>query len=112
MLTNRASQKLAFQTPSGDLQYSNTELYPSHCFTQPLDHFASDGSETFCQRYWLDASHYKPGGPVYVLDGGETSGEDRLQFLATGILDVLANATNGLAIVLEHRYVFPRRNVH
>ena len=42
---------------------------------------------------------------MYVLDGGETSGEDRLQFLSTGILDVLANATDGLAIVLEHRYV-------
>jgi hypothetical protein len=39
-----------------------------------------------------------------VLDGGETSGEDRLPFLDTGVLDILAEATGGLSIVLEHRY--------
>jgi len=39
-----------------------------------------------------------------VLDGGETSGEDRLSFLDTGILDILANATSGIGIILEHRY--------
>lgn len=39
-----------------------------------------------------------------MLDGGETSGEDRLPFLDTGVLDILAEATGGLSIVLEHRY--------
>jgi hypothetical protein len=33
---------------------------------------------TFCQRYWVSLEHYagdKHGAePVYVLDGGETSG--------------------------------------
>lgn len=29
---------------------------------------------------------------------------DRLPFLDTGIMDILAKATNGLGIVLEHRY--------
>ncbi|RXW17807.1 hypothetical protein EST38_g8048 [Candolleomyces aberdarensis] len=39
-----------------------------------------------------------------VLDGGETSGEDRLPFLDTGIADILAKSTGGIGVVLEHRY--------
>ena len=30
--------------------------------------------------------------------------KDRLPFLDTGIVEILAKATNGLGIVLEHRY--------
>lgn len=26
-------------------------------------------------RYWFDASHYKEGGPVIILSGGETGGD-------------------------------------
>ncbi|KAH8114486.1 peptidase S28 [Phellopilus nigrolimitatus] len=79
------------------------EEFPEKWFEQPLDHF-SDDPRTFKQRYWVNARHYKKGGPVYVLDGGETSGEDRLHFLDTGILEILGEATNGLGVVLEHRY--------
>ncbi|KAK8843963.1 hypothetical protein IAR55_006755 [Kwoniella newhampshirensis] len=78
--------------------------YEAHCFPQLISHFDPTIIETFCQRYWLDASSYKEGGPVFVLDGGETSGADRLPFLEKGILQILSNATNGLSIVLEHRY--------
>ncbi|KAF9524271.1 serine carboxypeptidase S28-domain-containing protein [Crepidotus variabilis] len=75
-------------------------------FEQPLDHFASKSSDTFHQRYWVNTRHYKPrkGAPVIVLDGGETSGEDRLPFLDTGIVEILARATGGVGVVLEHRY--------
>lgn len=70
--------------------------FAAHEFTQRLDHFDKSVNQTFGQRYWINKRHYKPGGPVIVLDGGETSGEDRLAFLDTGIVDILANATNGL----------------
>lgn len=56
-------------------------------------------SETFSARFWVDDSHYKPGGPIYVLFGGETSGSDRLAFLDTGILNILSEATNGMGVV-------------
>lgn len=80
--------------------------FPAHWFKQPLDHF-SNSSETFGQRYWINTRHYKPrtGAPVIVIDGGETSGEDRLPFLDTGIADILAKATGGIGVVLEHRRV-------
>lgn len=50
-------------------------------------------------RYWFDDSFYEPGGPIFVLLGGETSGEDRLQFLDTGILDILSRATSGMGVM-------------
>lgn len=80
--------------------------FPAHWFIQPVDHF-SNSSETFRQRYWINTRHYKPraGAPVIVIDGGETSGEDRLPFLDTGIADIVAKATGGIGVVLEHRYV-------
>ncbi len=91
-------------SPSGvRLEAAAAPSFPQFNFTQPLDHFTNTGF-TFNQRYWVNNRHYKPGGPVVVLDGGETSGEDRLSFLDTGIVDILTNATNGLGIVLEHRY--------
>lgn len=69
-----------------DLQKSPYERkYPALHFPQPIDHFTNN-SDTFQQRYWVDDRFYQPGGPVFVLDGGETSGVDRLSFLDHGIL--------------------------
>jgi hypothetical protein len=83
--------------------------HDAHCFRQPVSHFAdaavdSHHADTFCQRYWYDASDYKAGGPVFVIDGGETSGANRLPFLDTGIVKRLAQEFDGLALILEHRY--------
>ncbi|KAI0245081.1 hypothetical protein BJV78DRAFT_1357038 [Lactifluus subvellereus] len=61
-------------------------------------------SHSVQQRFWVNTRHYKPrpGAPVIVIDGGETSGEDRLPFLDTGIADILARATGSIGVVLEH----------
>lgn len=82
---------------------TNAPSFPQFNFSQPLDHFTDTGV-TFNQRYWVSDRHYKPGGPVIVLDGGETSGTGRLVYMDTGIVDILTNATGGLGVVLEHRY--------
>ncbi|KAK0243912.1 serine carboxypeptidase S28-domain-containing protein [Armillaria nabsnona] len=93
---------LTVQNPSN----SGVEEFPVQWFQQPLDHFDSSSGHTFGQRYWVNKRHYEPGtgGPVIVLDGGETSGEDRIPFLDTGIVEILARATGGVGVVLEHRY--------
>lgn len=76
----------------------------------PVNHFPNssrykpDKSGTFKNRYWLDASHYSPGGPVIVLQSGETDATSRLVYMQKGILAQLAEATNGIGVVLEHRY--------
>ncbi|KAF7973001.1 hypothetical protein HWV62_16374 [Athelia sp. TMB] len=80
--------------------------FPAYYFEQPLDHFNAT-NRYFGQRYWVSTRHYTPGSPntpVFVLDGGETSGEDRLPFLDTGIVDILTAATGGVGVILEHRY--------
>ncbi|WVQ81073.1 hypothetical protein IAT38_003195 [Cryptococcus sp. DSM 104549] len=98
--SSTSDQQRPFTPPS----HSLSSIFEPHCFDQPISHFDSSVNGTFCHRYWIDASSYEPGGPVYLLDGGETSGEDRLAFLDKGILQILSNATKGLSIVLEHRY--------
>lgn len=86
--------------PSGTL----TTNYTAYIFVQPRDHFDPTSNATFNQRYWFSARHYQKGGPVIVLDSGEDSGENRFPFLDTGILDILSSATNGVGVILEHRY--------
>lgn len=90
--------------PVPDNVASTLENYKAYTFVQPRDHFDPSSNATFTQRYWFSARHYKKGGPVVVLDSGEIAGEDRLSFLDTGILDILAAATNGVGVILEHRY--------
>ncbi|OJD17153.1 hypothetical protein AJ78_02747 [Emergomyces pasteurianus Ep9510] len=94
--------------------------YPVQKIKIPIDHFPRDPryephtDEKFDVRYWFDASHYKKGGPVIVLHAGETNGGDRLPFLQKGIVKMLSEATNGLGVILEHRYYgesFPTANL-
>jgi hypothetical protein len=70
------------QVADADLRSSQQPLvakdrYEAHCFPQKISHFDSSINGTFCQRYWIDASSYEAGGPIYLLDGGETSGKNR-----------------------------------
>ena len=51
---------------------------------------------------------------MIVLEGGETGADTRLPYLQKGILQKLAEATNGVGVVLEHRYYgisFPTANL-
>jgi len=74
--------------------------YPAYWFNQKVSHDfevpPEEGHDTFGNRYWFDAQFYKPGGPVILLLAGETDGENRIPFLDTGILRILANATGGI----------------
>ncbi|KAF2172376.1 hypothetical protein M409DRAFT_63086 [Zasmidium cellare ATCC 36951] len=86
------------------------KLYPGHNFSVPIDHFHNETkyephvNDTFPLAYWFDATYYKPGGPVIILQGGETAGSDRLPYLQKGIVYQLSKATNGIGVILEHRY--------
>ncbi|KAH6911475.1 serine carboxypeptidase S28-domain-containing protein [Coprinopsis sp. MPI-PUGE-AT-0042] len=95
----------AVQAPLGQAASPSYD-FRAEWFQQPLDHFDKSVNHTWHQRFWVNSRHYRPrsGAPVIVIDGGETSGEDRLSFLDTGIADILAKATGGIGVVLEHRY--------
>ena len=96
------------QLPLAAISSAKAALSEFHTetFTQPLDHFYNSTDATFPQRFWVNSRHYvpRPGAPVIIIDGGETDGEDRLPFLDKGIADILARATGGVGVVLEHRY--------
>ena len=40
-------------------------------FNQTLDHFTSGDTRTWLQRFQVNATHHKPGGPIFLLLGGE-----------------------------------------
>jgi hypothetical protein len=87
-----------------------TVLYPEYNISVPIDFFHNEtryephSNGTFDLRYWFDDTYYEPGGPVFVLLGGETDGAGRLPFLQKGIVAQVAKATKGLGVILEHRY--------
>ncbi|KAJ6261570.1 hypothetical protein Dda_4240 [Drechslerella dactyloides] len=83
---------------------NDTIPYIPKWFTQKVDHTDPSNNSTFKQRYWIGTTFYKPGGPVIVLEGGETSGAGRIQYMHTGIGRYLTEALGGIGIVLEHRY--------
>ena len=78
--------------------------YNEHYFNQPVDHFNESDYRTFNQRYYVNDKHFKPNGPIYVLESGETSAVNRLSVLDTGITEILSKNTSGMGIALEHRY--------
>ncbi|ETN42605.1 uncharacterized protein HMPREF1541_01762 [Cyphellophora europaea CBS 101466] len=86
------------------------DLYTAYNLSVPVDHFHNDSTyephsdDHFNLRYYFDATYYKPGGPVILLQSGETTVEDRLPYLQKGIVHQLTKATNGLGVILEHRY--------
>ncbi|TKA71041.1 hypothetical protein B0A55_06327 [Friedmanniomyces simplex] len=85
-------------------------LYPAHNFTTPIDHFHNESmyephsNGSYPMRYWFDATYYKPGGPVIILQSGESDASPRLPYLQKGLLHDLAVATHGIGVVMEHRY--------
>ncbi|KAG6853090.1 hypothetical protein C0991_006984 [Blastosporella zonata] len=103
---SKESLSFVLQGTEGTQGVRDTGDFDARWFEQPLDHFDKGSKHTFLQRYWVNDRHYVPGagGPVIVLDGGETSGEDRLTYLDTGIVEILTRATGGVGVVLEHRY--------
>jgi Serine carboxypeptidase S28 len=83
--------------------------YPEHKITIPFDHFHNESryephtNETFDNSYWLDTSNYVNGGPIFVLAMGEDGVFD-LPWLDHGLVQELASATGGVAVMWGQRY--------
>ncbi|OQE29479.1 hypothetical protein PENSTE_c002G01188 [Penicillium steckii] len=47
------------------------QAFKSHFFRAPLDHFNESDHRTFNNRYFVNDTYYRPGGPVFLYDSGE-----------------------------------------
>ncbi|KAI0074677.1 hypothetical protein K474DRAFT_1601127 [Panus rudis PR-1116 ss-1] len=75
----------------------------------PIDHFDNKTSATFQNRYWVNDTYYKPGGPVILFDSGEQNAEPLLPYYLQEYHGLsatmrLAKRYNGVAILWEHRF--------
>ncbi|KAJ1851201.1 hypothetical protein LPJ57_007890, partial [Coemansia sp. RSA 486] len=91
-------QSSAQQKPKLKRQGSYQEYY----FDQKIDHFGLRGNDTFKQKIYINGDNYVPGGPVYLFNSGETPASP--SYLVAGEPYVLAKATGGMLIIMEHRY--------
>ncbi|CAA9961147.1 Serine peptidase family S28 [Pyrenophora teres f. maculata] len=84
-------------------------VVPTQYIELPIDHFGKNNG-TFLNRYWVNTAGYKPGGPIFVYDMGETSEEvDPDITLGPRLLNdnavfkQLIHEFNGIGILWEHR---------
>ncbi|KLO08900.1 peptidase S28 [Schizopora paradoxa] len=74
----------------------------------PIDHFGNS-SKTFKNRFWVNATYYEPGGPVFLFDSGEQNAEPLLPYYLQeyhGLSATMrvAKRYKGVAILWEHRF--------
>uniref|UniRef100_A0A7E4US96 Serine protease K12H4.7 n=1 Tax=Panagrellus redivivus TaxID=6233 RepID=A0A7E4US96_PANRE len=73
-------------------------------FVQQLDHFDASNNKTWLQRFWYNDKWYKPGGPQFLMIGGESAESptwvERDDFEWTS----LAKEVGAAVFLLEHRF--------
>ncbi|KAF2074097.1 hypothetical protein CYY_004582 [Polysphondylium violaceum] len=72
-------------------------------YTQQVDHFDPSNSDTFQQQYYVNSTYYAPGGPIFLVLGGEgplTAGYVTGHF----VVNLYAQKFNALIVAVEHRF--------
>ena len=78
---------------------NNVSAVVAGTLTLPLDHFNASDSRTIPVRYWFVDKCYKPGGPVFVIMGGEAGAR-----APPNICDARAQKYNAFVVYVEHRF--------
>lgn len=84
------------------LSAENFNLPPDEWFDQMLDHFNPTNTARWKQRFYTNKDYYKPGGPVFLMIGGE--GEATADWMVKGAWIQYAKEHNALCFQLEHRF--------
>ena len=71
-------------------------------FDQLLDHSLPSDNRTWKQRYFVSNKFYKPGGPAFLMIGGE--GRANPVWMAQGAWTDYAKEFGAKLFMLEHRY--------
>ncbi|KAJ4424201.1 hypothetical protein N0V82_001067 [Gnomoniopsis sp. IMI 355080] len=83
--------------------------YPPSWMTIPVDHFNTSDLRTYQNRYWVNATFYEPGGPIFWFDSGEQNAQPLVPYFLREVAGpsavmTLARRFRGLALLVEHRY--------
>jgi len=85
---------------------------PSYNISMPVDHFTPSDARTFNNRFFVNDTYYKPGGPVIFFDFGEVGVDiyyasvfmgDYGDGAVSAALE-LAKSRGGVVVGWEHRY--------
>uniref|UniRef100_A0A8C1UTZ9 Serine protease 16 n=2 Tax=Cyprinus carpio TaxID=7962 RepID=A0A8C1UTZ9_CYPCA len=71
-------------------------------FIQRLDHFSGADTRVWKQRYFVNDTFYRPGGPVFLMIGGE--GPANPAWMQYGTWLLYAQKLGALCLLLEHRF--------
>ncbi|KAG7471076.1 hypothetical protein MATL_G00120580 [Megalops atlanticus] len=71
-------------------------------FSQRLDHFNGADNRVWKQRYFVNDSFFQPGGPVFLMIGGE--GPANPAWMTFGTWLTYAQKLGALCLMLEHRF--------
>uniref|UniRef100_A0A668A8S4 Serine protease 59, putative n=1 Tax=Myripristis murdjan TaxID=586833 RepID=A0A668A8S4_9TELE len=77
-------------------------VFEEQWFTQKLDHFNGADSRVWKQRYFVNEAFSKPGGPVFLMIGGE--GPANAAWMQNGTWLSYAQKLGALCLMLEHRF--------
>ncbi|KAF7557063.1 hypothetical protein G7Z17_g976 [Cylindrodendrum hubeiense] len=91
----------------------SSETYPdvpTYNFTIPVDHFDTSNKDTYDNRFFVNDTYYKTGGPVILYDFGEggvspdTAADSIAEYSSISAPLRLAAKVGGVVIGWEHRY--------
>ncbi|XP_061194515.1 putative serine protease F56F10.1 [Saccostrea echinata] len=77
-------------------------LPPDMWMTQRLTHFNDADTRTWQQRYFVNDTFYEPGGPIFVMIGGEGTANPAWMLQGTWI--EYAKTYKAICFLLEHRF--------
>lgn len=69
-----------------------------------VDHFDTSNTNTYQQRYWYNDQWYKPGGPAFLMIGGESAESNGWVADSDLVWTTLASQNGAMVFLLEHRY--------
>ncbi|KAE9548097.1 hypothetical protein FO519_008688 [Halicephalobus sp. NKZ332] len=90
--------------PGGIVDPKKQKAITDTHFTQKLDHFDDSNTATFQQHYWYNDGWYKPGGPQFLMIGGESAGNPFWVIDGDTELGSLAKEVGAMVFLLEHRF--------
>ena len=87
----------------------NASDYLASTVEIPIDHYNASDGRRYSNRYWINSTYYRPGGPVFYFDAGEQNAHPLVPyFLAEtagpSAVMTLARRFEGLAVLFEHRF--------